>query len=121
MPGSVSFDRVHKLGGKLPRVSVGTMWNTPALKVDGRMLCCIATNKQAEPGTLVVMVDFFERDLRIQNEPDVYYVKPHYLNHPCVLARLSRITDTALQELLESGWQYVVKHGAKKRSTTRKR
>ena len=120
MPRSVSFDRVRKAGHDLPDVTVGTMWNTPALKFGGRMLCGMATNKQAEPGTLVVMVDQFERDLRIQNEPDIYYVKPHYVNYPCVLARLSRITDTKLRELLESSWEYLNRK-AKKRPTARKR
>lgn len=121
MPRPVSFDRVHKAGAKLPRVSLTKAWNSPALKVDGRILCVMASNKQAEPGSLVVLVDFFERDLRIQNEPDVYYLKPHYVNYPCVLARLSRITDAALRELLESGWHYVVNRRGKKRPTARKR
>jgi len=122
MSRPVSFARVRKLGLELPRVTVGTVWNkAPALKLDGRILACMALNKQAEPNSLVVLVDMFERDLRIANEPDVYYVKPHYVNYPCVLARLSRISNTRLRELLESGWQFVNRRSKKKRSTARKR
>jgi len=121
MPRSVSFDRVHKLGARLPGVSLTKAWNSPALKVDGRMLCCMASNKQAEPGSLVVMVDQFERDLRIQNEPDIFYTKPHYVGYPCVLARLSRITDTGLRELLESSWEYLNSKSKKKRPPASKR
>jgi hypothetical protein len=39
-------------------------------------------------------------------EPDVYYLKTHYVNYPCVLARLSKISDTSLRELLETGWTF---------------
>jgi hypothetical protein len=101
------FDRTCKIGLKLPGVVVGTAWGGRALKVNGQLLACMATNKQAEPNTLVVRVDFLDRDLRIANEPDVYYLKPHYVNYPCVLARLERIGDDALRELLESGCTYV--------------
>ena len=102
-----SFDRVRKLGRDLPGVTLGTSYGGPALKLDGRILACMATNRQAEPNTLVVRIDFFERDLRIANEPDLYYVKPHYVNYECVLARLDRIGDAALRDLLESGWRFV--------------
>jgi hypothetical protein len=101
------FDRVRRLGLKLPGVTLGTAWGGRALKADGRLLAIMATNKQAEPNTLVVCVDFFERDMRIANEPDVYYLKPHYVNYACVLARMDVIQDKALGELLESGLEFV--------------
>lgn len=71
------------------------------------MIACMTSHKSAEPNTLVVRVDFLERDLRIANEPDVYYVKPHYVNYPCVLTRLSQVSDAALGDLLESGYKFV--------------
>jgi hypothetical protein len=115
---TASFDRAKKLGVKLPGVVVDKYFGMPALKLDGQMLACMASHKSAEPGTLVVRIDFFERDLRIGNEPDIYYLKPHYLGYPCVLARLSRITDAALRDLLESGWGFIKK---KKAAPKRKR
>jgi hypothetical protein len=104
---SAPFDRVRRLGLKLEGVTLGTSWGGPALKVNGQLLALMATNKQAEPNSLVVRVSFVERDLRIANEPDVYYLKPHYVNYECVLARLDAITDSALRELLESGRDFV--------------
>jgi len=109
---SATFDRVQKLGVKLPGVTVDKYFAMPALKLDGQMLACMASHKSAEPNTLVVRIDFFERDLRVANEPDIYYLKPHYLNYACVLARLSRIGDAALRELLESGWRFIKKRKA---------
>lgn len=115
---STSFSRVEKYGVRLPGVEVSTYFGTPALKLDGQMIACMASHKSAEPNTLVVRVDFLERDLRIANEPDVYYVKPHYVNYPCVLTRLSQVSDAALRDLLESGYRFVAK---KKTSRARAR
>jgi hypothetical protein len=104
-----TFDRVQKLGVKLTGVVVDKYFGMPALKLDGQMLACMASHKSAEPNTLVVRVDFLERDLRVMNEPDIYYLKPHYVNYACVLTRLSLIDDAALRELLESGWRFLKK------------
>jgi hypothetical protein len=112
-----SFDRVEKLAANLPGVERSKYFGKPALKADGQMIACMASHKSAEPDTLVVRVDFLERDLRIANESDVYYLKPHYVNYPCVLTRLSQITDAALRDLLESGFRFV----AKKKTAPRQR
>ena len=114
---ATSFYRVEKLGAKLPGVEVSTYFGMPALKLTGEMLACMASHKSADPDTLVVRIDFLERDLRIGNEPDIYYLKPHYLNYPCVLTRLARIDDSALADLLESGYRFVTKKkSARKRA-----
>ena len=112
-----SFSRVEKFGMRLPGVERSTYFGKPALKVNGEIIACLPSHKSAEPDSLVVRVDFLERDLRIANEPEVYYVKPHYVNYPCVLTRLSKVSDSALKDLLESAHRYVVK----KRTQTRKR
>ena len=57
--------------------------------------------------SLAVRVSFMERDLRIRAEPQTYYLTPHYVEHPMVLARLQRIADGALRDLLAAGLEYV--------------
>lgn len=104
---ATSFSRVEKFGMKLPGVERSTYFGKPALKVNGELIACLPSHKSAEPDSLVVRVDFLERDLRIANEPAVYYVKPHYVNYPCVLARLSKISDAALKDLLESAYGFI--------------
>jgi hypothetical protein len=101
------FDRVRRLGLRLPEVEEATSWGVPALKVRGKMFACIPTNKQAEPESVVVRLSFTERDLRLDAEPDNYYLKPHYVNYPCVLVRVKRLGDAALKELLETSWRFV--------------
>ena len=115
------FARVRRLGLRLPDVEEATSWGVPALKVRGKMFACIPTNKQAEPESVVFRLSFTERDLRLEAEPDNYYLKPHYVNYPCVLARVKRLSDAALKELLETNWRFVqtTRRGSQARSRRR--
>jgi len=100
------FASVRKLGLALPDVEQGTMYGAPALKVRGHMFACMASHKSAEPNTLVVLVGFDERDELIGADPETFYLKDHYLNHPSVLVRLSRIPRNALRDLLLKAWRF---------------
>src|SRR5262245_45731128 len=109
---------VEKIGLTLPGVETGISWGTPALKLRGQMVACIPTNKQAEKNSIAVRIDFAQRDELLEAEPDVYYVKEHYLNYPCVLARLSRIHPDALRGLLAMGYDYVNARAPRKKART---
>ena len=112
-----SFDRVWRLGCAMPDVEEGTAWGVPALRSSGRIICCTAAHKDAEPDTLVVMLSFDQRDALIEEEPDVYYLKPHYLSHPCVLVRLGAIRDDALRDLLLTAQHFITKAPAASRKS----
>lgn len=118
---SGSFDRVRRLGLTLPNVEESTSFGAPALKVGGTMFVCVPTNKAAEPSSLVVRLSFTERDLRLAAEPAVYYLKPHYVNYPCVLARLPLLDDEALKELLETSWHFIRSTKSTKKATSKRR
>jgi hypothetical protein len=88
MPATnVTFDIVRKIGLALPGVEEGTMYGSPALKVHGRLLRCLAIHKSAEAASLVVRTDFDERAALLAEEPQTYYLTDHYVNHPVVLGR----------------------------------
>lgn len=116
MPRSSSFKPVESIGRTLPDVEVTTTWGQPTLKVHGRMFVCIASHKSAEPDTLVVMMDFADRDALLADDPDTYYLKDHYVNYPCVLVRLSRVHADALHDLVTGAHRFVSAKAAKKRS-----
>ena len=62
MPKStIDFDTVRNIGLALPGVEESTAYGSPALKVHGKLLACIAVNRSAEPGSLAVRVDFDDR------------------------------------------------------------
>lgn len=106
-PTTMNFDDVRKLALALPGVEASTMYGAPAVKVHGRLLACMASHKSAEPGTLGVCIDFADRDELIAAEPDIYYLKDHYVGYACVLVRLARIHPDALRDLLRGAWRYV--------------
>ena len=96
----LDFDTVRAIGLALPGTEESTAYGSPALKVKGRMYACIPTNRQAEPNSLAVIVDFAMRDDLIAEAPDTYYLKPHYADYPCVLVRLACIHPAALRDLI---------------------
>ena len=121
MPRRRAFGTVEAIGRALPDVEVTTAWGQPALKVRGKMFACIASHKSAEPNTLVVMMDFPDRDALIEDDPGTYYLKDHYLNYPCILVRLSRVQPDALRDLVIGAHRFVSAKASKKRRSTVKR
>lgn len=118
MPRATSFTAVESIARSLPDVDVGTAWGKPALRVGGKMFACMAAHKSAEPNTLVVMMDVASRDALIEDDPNTYYLKPHYVNYPCLLVRLSRIHADALHDLIVGAHRFISVQ-AKRRRTRR--
>jgi len=78
----------------------------------------LATHHSAEPDTLVVRATFDDRELLLEDAPEIYYVTEYYQAHPVVLVRLSRVDRDALKDLLSVSWQLTA---AKTRKRGRKR
>jgi hypothetical protein len=114
MPRADRFRAVEAIGRTLPGGEVTTTWGKPALKVRGTMFVCIASHPSAEPDTLVVMMDFADRDALIEDDPEVYYLKDHYIDYPCVLVRLARVRRDALLDLVMGAHRYVSAKKARK-------
>ena len=116
MPRRLDFKTVESIGRTLPDVEVTTTWGHPTLKVRGKMFACRASHKSAEPNTLVVMMDFAARDALLEDDPDTYYLKDHYVNYPCVLVRMSRVRADALRDLITGAHRFVSTRAVKKRT-----
>lgn len=95
------FDKVRRAGLSLPDVEAATRYDgAPVLRVGGAFMAALAAHPSAEPGSLVVRVDLEDRDVLLDEAPETYYLTDHYAPHPVVLARLSRLDDGALHDLL---------------------
>jgi hypothetical protein len=101
------FDTVRELGLLMPGVVDDTAYGAPALKLSGKLLACIPTNKSAEANSLVVHIDLEHRAELLRQQPDIYYITDHYVPHPTVLVRLSKITRRDLKELLRDACRFV--------------
>ena len=115
------FKDVEVVARTLPDVEVTTTWGQPTLKVRGKMFACIASHKSAEPNTLVVKMDFANRDALIEEDPAAYYLKEHYIGYPCVLVRLSRVHPDALKDLIIGAHRYVSARASNKSATPPRR
>jgi hypothetical protein len=114
----IDFKKVRVAAAGLPDIEEVTSWGAPALKVRGKMFVCQAINKAAEPNSLMVRMDIPQRDALIDEDPDVYYLKDHYVDYPCVLVRLSRVHTDALRDLVRTAYQFVSASSPKKRALT---
>ena len=103
----IDFDTVRNIALELPDVEESTAYGSPAIKVRGKLLTCIPTNKSAEPDSLAVRIGIDQRAELVATAPDVYYFTDHYANYPMVLVRLSRIHPDALRDLLGAAWRFV--------------
>ena len=101
------FAAAIAIGRTLPDVEVTTTWGAPALKVRGKMFACVAINKSAEPNSMVVRMDMAQRDLLIEEDPATYYLTDHYVDYPCVLVRLSRVSPDSLRDLIRGAHRYI--------------
>jgi len=106
-PKKIDINTVREIGLALPGVEDSTAYAAFALKVHGKLLACVPTHKSAEPGSLVVRIDFERRAELLEADPEAYYLKDHYVNYPAVLVRLSRIHPDALRGLLSDAWRFV--------------
>ncbi len=109
---SINFHTVRDIGLALPGVEEGTAYGFPALKVRGKLLASVPANRSAEPGSLVVRVDFDDRAELLADAPDVYYVTEHYVGYEAVLVRLSRVTPDVLRDLLGMAYKFVTRKAA---------
>jgi hypothetical protein len=116
------FDAAIAIGRTLPDVEVTTTRGASALKVRGKMFACVAINKSAEPNSMVVRMDMAQRNLLIEEDPATYYLTDHYVDYPCVVVRLSRISREALDDLIRGAHRFVsATASAKRRSSPSRR
>ena len=117
----VTFDTVREVGLALPDVEESTMHGSPALKVRGKLLACMAVHRSAEPESLALRVDFDVRAGLLAEAPETYYLTEHYLDHPVVLVRLSQVRIEQLRDLLGAAWRFVTARRSRTGRTLRKR
>jgi hypothetical protein len=112
--GKVDFDTVLELGALLPGVKTSSSNLGVALKLKSQLVACSAINPSAEPNSLMVCLDFPARDALLEEQPDTYYMTPHYRGYATVLVRLAKIGRSALRNLLEQAAQFVGAQNTKK-------
>ncbi len=99
----LTFDDVRQLALALPEVEEGTSYRTPAFKVKGKFLSRLKEDGE----TLVVRIDFDERDVMMSANPETFFITDHYRGYPAMLVRLASVDPDDLREILEGAWRLV--------------
>jgi hypothetical protein len=110
------FAGVRAIGLQMADVQAVTRYDgSPMLKAGGTFMAAIASHPSAEPNSLVVRADIEDRELLLEDAPDTYYVTDYYEKYPLVLARLDRLNDDALRDLLSVSRQLALAKSRKRR------
>jgi hypothetical protein len=102
-PWAKAQKRLARLAAKLrlPEVTEGTSYGTPALLVKGKSFTRLKDHE-----TLVLLVPLEQKELLMEIAPDIYYETDHYRGWPAVLIRLAAISDRELSQRLADGWRH---------------
>ncbi len=92
----MTFEDVRKIALALDHVEESTSYGTPAFKLRGKLVARLREDGE----TLVVGMDFDQREELLAADPETYYLTDHYLNYPWILVRLPRVHPDALRDLL---------------------
>jgi hypothetical protein len=93
----VTYDNVRRVGLTLPNVKESTSYQTPALKVDGKLFVRL----HQDLDKIVVKMPFDRREELMAADPETYFITDHYRDYPWILVSLSNVREDALPDLLK--------------------
>ena len=99
----VTFETVRQLALALPGVEDGTSYGTPALKVRKKLLARLREDGE----TLAIMMEYGDREFRLQTDPAAFYVTAHYAGYPMILVRLALVDPADLRDIIQGAWRMV--------------
>jgi len=97
------FATVREIALSLENVEETTSYGTPAFKLRGGQGF---TRLHQDGESLVVKMDFEQREELMAHDPETYYITDHYLNYEWILVRLSRVHPDALRDLLRGACRF---------------
>lgn len=86
----------------LPEVEESTSYNTPALKVKGKLMARLRTEAE---GGLVVMCSADEKAALLAAGDAAFFTTAHYDGHASVIIDLAAVDTAQLHELLTDAWR----------------
>jgi hypothetical protein len=92
---------VCRLALKLPGVEQGVSYGTPALRVRKKFLARLKENRE----DVAICIDFADRDVLLELDPDAFYLTDHYRPYPAMLIRLKHVRRDMLVRVIEQAWR----------------
>jgi hypothetical protein len=109
-----TWETVWKVLEALPGTEQGLLHDNPAVRVRGKLVAYLPNNPRSRPTHapdheefLVVKCDLAERAALLAEDPETFFVTPHYQTYPGVIVRLATVRPDQLRELLTEAWRLV--------------
>ena len=93
---------VRQIALSFPNVEEAIAYGRPAFKAFGKFLTRV---RKEDDSIVLVGVDFDEREMLMEAEPDIFHITPHYKDYPSVLARLKTVDPGSVRSFLERRWR----------------
>jgi hypothetical protein len=113
-----TWETVCELLEALPGTEQGLLHDNPAVRVGGKLVAYLPNNRRSrsvgasdDEEFLVVKTDFAERAALLEEDPETFFVTPHYQDYPGVLIRMATVRPDQLQELFTEAWRLVAPNG----------
>lgn len=100
-PQPVTFDTVREIARTFPGVEEGTAYGTPAFRVRKKFLSRLKEDGES----LVLKMDFMERQYLLENKPDIYHITENFRKWPYVMIRLANVDAEELRKRFEMAWR----------------
>ena len=99
--GTSDVETLRRIALSFPGVEEGTSYGTLAYRVSKKFLC-----RMKEDGeSLAIRMDFAEREMLIEGEPQTFYITDHYRNYEMVLIHLSKVHPEELKRIFSNAWR----------------
>lgn len=95
-------DDVRKLALAMEHTEERPSYGTPAFFVRRKLFARLLE----DGASVVVKIEFSERDRRVKANPRAFCVTDHYLKYPMMVVRLAEVDIDELGELLEAARQH---------------
>jgi hypothetical protein len=106
------FATAREIALSLPNAEEVSSYGTPGFKANGELF----TRLHQDGESLVVKMDFEQREALMAHDSETYYITDHYLNYEWILVRLSRVHPDALRDLLRGACRFAAsKRGSSSR------
>ena len=100
----VSQSQMRKIALSFRGTSEGASNGKPSFLLAGKFF----TRLRSEGDSLVLIVGSIdERDMLLENDPELFHITDHYRNYPAVLARRTRLEPARLRAMLERRWRTI--------------
>ena len=103
MAKKLTLDDVHEIAIGFPGVEEGRSYGTRAWRVGKKFMM---RAKERMDDVLVVGVDNLdEKELLLEQAPDLYFTTDHYNGYPALLLRVNKMGKRELKAFIERSWR----------------